>query len=370
MPGLLAERKLAHRSSRQTGWLGIDVGSRAVKMASIEQASGQLRLAFAQSLNSSFDEDRAPAVDMRTDLESRLSPVAALTVAQRNLPTTAACTLPAHCYDLRCLKLSSADDKSRKQEAHALLAQDQPDLHKLELEVAVWPIEPAAEDRDGFRMVVGMNGRLAAMAAGIVEKSVKLCADIDAPSFALARAAEFCSSRKEPRTVAMLDIGMQQVLFVACRNGRPLFSRPLRCQTGHDVVLGIARRLGLQFDEALTLFQAYGEQAFDQTAQLQDSRVARMLHELAIGLSHDLAAELRRTMLYLESHARPSLPERFILAGCGALLPGLSGDLQHQMHIPVRPWGMDHLDSVPATGHVAEPLFAQAVGLSATGWSA
>lgn len=171
----------------------------------------------------------------------------------------------------------------------------------------------------------------------------------------------------------VLDIGARSSNFVAFQGERLLFSRYM--PTGGDAAADIvAQSFGLDLDAVRNIIE---EEAEILSEQVRDSASEKMIYmdsRLRTGFS-PVVSEVRRSLDFYRSQFERSDPEELILTGGTAKLKGLDGLLQKELGLPVT-IGLNQV-SVPAKFNKyqfgdmnqLDPSFAVALGLALRGGS-
>ncbi len=137
-------------------------------------------------------------------------------------------------------------------------------------------------------------------------------------------AEEGVGSSTGERTVALVDVGSGRASINVLVDGETCFSREIPIG-GMDMTLAVARRLGVESEEAELLKRG------EEGGLNQDVEAA------LLPVIEDLAAELSLSIDYVEHH-RGVHVEELLLSGGGLLVPGAVQHMERAVSRPVRVW--------------------------------
>ncbi len=143
---------------------------------------------------------------------------------------------------------------------------------------------------------------------------------VDLASFAVLRA----TSRLDAQVEAIVDIGAHATSLIVHHDGEPLIVRTIP-RGGAEVTDLIAKRLNTSLSEAETLKRRTG------LWEDEEPEIA----EICLQAVRPLINELRTSFTYLTSAGREATVTRLVLAGGGALLPGLVDTMVEALDIDV-----------------------------------
>ncbi len=155
---------------------------------------------------------------------------------------------------------------------------------------------------------------------------------VDVEPFALARAmtgGEGGAQQQQARTVIYIHIGAESTGIVIVDGVIPRVMRTVAFG-GNTVTRHVAERFGVDFGRAETMKLHLGGGPGEGEAS-----DTRQLEEAAIASLSDLTTEVRRSLDYYEGRYRGAVPERAVVTGGGALLPGLPRYLSTDLGVPV-----------------------------------
>lgn len=331
------------RHSNQGG-IGIDIGSRAIKVARVVRSSTGWRLALARIVPVS---EEIP-VGLETLEEGTVGKLIDLHVpaAVRGGCRQAACVLPMSVVQMQTVELPSGSDRELRQ------------MIEVELESrASRGCEFDCFENTGF--LVGEAGlkmytvfSIETEAAGGLAESLwdsgLRCERLETLPCALATAVQMVQPRAL-RPVAALDWGASTPTFTLISQGKPVFCRHLReCGLQSFTELGCTR-FGCsanEFHELLTtcwrarLGRGTGTAGEATTARkvAGADTLYRELVDLGQTVIERLHQELHKTLGYLWQQANGLVPERIWLFGGGVLVPEVEQRLAERAGLDVRIW--------------------------------
>jgi Tfp pilus assembly PilM family ATPase len=369
-------KKRAFRSGRQLGWIGVDVGTSTIKLAQVERAGGQWRLACSLIVSMGDDPDSAPSSAGDGSFARPLSAALQESVGFRG--RRAALALPLSAMELRTVQLPSGTDD----ELRTMIDQE------LSLAVGDSPADRLFDFWDtGLRRnsekvamrdlaVLSISPRSAEHAAEELLALGLKCQVFDGVPFALARAVAMDSASGGRAPVVALDWGFTSVTFVVAVDGQPSFVRSFRdCGVGR-VVRSLCNEFGLTVPECGQLLSRYGiphPETDDWGTGLQ-----RMIYDLTAEPIASLLNELEKTFSYLRRQGPGLMPERILLFGGGSTINNCASLLSSRIGIPMQRWQPALLAGEPAWlgreidhSHCARnALFGPAAALSALAFQA
>lgn len=191
---------------------------------------------------------------------------------------------------------------------------------------------------------------------------------LDVELFALPRAMVDGVTPPPDQAIIYIHIGAENTAIVVASGGLPRVMR--------NVVFGsntitrlLAERLGVDRDKA----EALTWQATAGGAGAVAASDATQVQEVVTAGLADLTTEVRRSLDYYGGRFRGAVPERAVVTGGGAVLPGLTGYLSTDLDVPVEvgdPFeGLAGTPKPPAgpRGPLPPPAMTIAVGLARRG---
>jgi len=360
-------------STRQKGWIGVDLGTCAVKVAQVERIGSRFRLAAAgivsdlgPSLTGDPPETNPPAAE-----PSRERPACAAwtqrarQVLQRSFSgCKAACVLSMDRTEPRPMNLPPGSPPERR----AMIASEL--LEAAAGEAPRWVFDywdTRGADAPSSNLenvnVLCLAEEDAAWAAAVLDRLGLRCEVIDGLPTALARAVRMVEGEGgEP--VAAVDWGARNATLCLVHQGTAVYTRQLReCGFG-ALPLAVHRALGLSPDDAQQLLNTYGVVA-PSAGPDPWAEVRQVLTDIVAEPTAALVAEIQRTLAYPELHRASLLPRRLWLFGGGGTIRNIAPYLAAKIGLPVEPWQLDDREAPAAVPAV---LLGPAAALSALAW--
>lgn len=349
-------------TARQTGWIGVDVGTSHVKVV---QLTGGRRLPCLAA-TAIVPRLKAWNIEEMTE-DSALSSSGELIAAANLRPDfrgrRVAAALPMslcqfHQFD-RSLSMGSHRDRAVR---HALEAANQGPITRMQY--AAWPAELDAEGTGPVRTnVLAVPHAWSDQLCEDLAQTGWSCQAIDGLPWALARAVKMVLNEDQQAPWAALDWGYTQATFCVIAEGRPVYVRGLKDCSLRQLFNLITEELLVSEDEALRLLQEYG------LAGHEPLEVSRVVEELLAEPLDRLQQELTRTLSHLKGQRRSIVPQGAYLFGGGATIRGLAEHLADKLELELRLWQLDKADST-SDSRSGPPacMFGPAAALSALAW--
>lgn len=360
-----------HRT-RQKGWIGVDLGTCAVKIAQVEKVGPRYCLGAALVVSRPEQEVTGVAAGLAVaepvppgpDLSAwtrRVRPELRRDFAGRH----AACVLSLDRAELRPMNLPPGSPPERR----AMIAAELQESYEAPLEGRVfdyWDTR-GAETAPGSHLenvnVLCLAEAEAAEAAATLGRLGLRCEVIDGLPTALARAVAMVQPDiAEP--VAAVDWGARNATLCLVHQGTAVYTRQLRGCGYAALPSAVQRALGLPAGDAQQLLCTYGvvdpSAPRDPRAEVQD-----VLTDIVAEPVAALVAEIQRTLAYPELHRAALLPSRLWLFGGGATVRNIAPYLRAKIGLPVQPWRLEGPSGRRASEGV---LVGPAAALSALAW--
>lgn len=372
----LQSRKLkAGLNRRQLGWIGVDIGTGALKLAQMERIGSRMHLSGGVVIP--FGKTREINKENLSDgfLKKviRIATEDGLCFQGKK----AACVISMSSTELRTIDLPNGTDDELRSMIHQELESDtNPDSEELEeQEFEFWNTGISsgknAEEHQAPSLynVISISRALAEHVAENLLTARLRCQQLDGLPFALARAAQMASGDQfnvEP--VAALDWGHSNTTFSLSVSGLPVFTRSLKhCSIGM-MKTRLIDGLGLTDLECRQLLSTYGiPLEVDPTSPIRD--VQRLIRNLVSEPLSHFFSELEKTMAYLKRHHSEIFPQRLWLLGGGSTLKHLPEALSEKLGIPAQTWGLltkkSKINTVPTE---TMGMLGPAAALSALAW--
>ena len=313
------------------GWIGVDVGARAIKVAQLTTDRGRLRLSAAavsaRSVEANADSPRELADQFTT----------ARALAQNLRGSRAAATLSMSA----CRVEPSSDDA------------------------------PIATDQCAGRWTAGQGSDYTlSLQSRRVEDAVEglslagwQCEALDGQPLAIARALQLSPDYQSRELLGALDLGAASATFIASTDGLARYVRRLNSGGMEEVCQSIAQSLSLPPKEVGKLLRRYGA-----TASASDGGETRVLHDALKDAVYPLVQELKRTLEHLSGKLRTPGPKRIFVFGEGGVAPGLPAQVGDALGLTVEPWRATALERDDDLVDLPDCLLGQAIALSALAW--
>ena len=356
---------LAARVRRpQVGWIGVDLGTSAIKLAQVERRDGACRM--TRSVVVPVTHDGGAVLNAAAQQQIRRAVRGGLTFSGR----AAAAVAPSSLLDFRTLDLPNGSPAELRQ----IIAQELDDSDggagagAGPCEFAFWKTSKAAGGPAAGPVSVSVlavpQAEATNIAEGLFAAGVE-CEVLDAPPFALARAVRLAAPQASDRPQAALDWGFHSVVFTLVVDGRPAFTRAFRdCGLRH-LLDSVAGGLGLSPAESRQILSSCGVPV--PRAGAAPGRVESAVGELAAPVLNRLVSELRRTIAFLKQQSGGGL-ERIWLCGGGGLIRNMAVRLTSEIGVATQVWRLHRAADDERPDDPAECLFAMAVALSALRW--
>ncbi|MFQ5734638.1 MAG: pilus assembly protein PilM [Planctomycetaceae bacterium] len=357
--GAGARRVARVLTSGRPGWVGIDLGSRFLKIAQVVSDGGGLRVRAAEMIELSRSQ-RESGIDPA----EIVSTVGGVLRSADILGTSVACLLPKSAYEHERVELPNCDGASIEQGLLRHLGRrSAPDLRGTSMDF--WKI-PGSKDsvektEHGVQVVSVRNDLVEQLIQGL-HKSGYQVRCIDGPMMTAARAVELDDPANSDRNVAVVDWGHSTATFTLVSQGIPVLVRSLRDSDYARIIGAVSGRFEIDGNDAEVLLRRYGLPDVDERRPADEIRKAIFTHvreSLRV-----VCEELDRTIHYTSRKLSLAKPDRLVLTGGGAAVGNLSLWLQRRTGIETSHWSPA---SLKTDDHRSQPVavFANAMALSA-----
>ena len=358
----LFKPKFGSRATVGTKRIGLDIGTRALKLVQVEQTKVAWRVGNSLLIPypcgvAATSEDISQGF-VRAVLEDALS----------NGPwkpsALAGCVFSIDLTPMHTLELPAGTDSEHRQMAEQELAESQgwiPDEQVFD----IWhdPVSSPKNAADSQVHVLSVPRSTALMLAQDLLPFGMQCDSIDGLPFAMARAVSLAVDDSDT-PVAALDWGASRATFILCQDGRPVFIRRLR-ECGFSRILEqIENRLGLSAPECARLLESIGMDSSDYRPQ---TSVARAVSQAALTTFRILADEIRRTLRFLKADAGIE-PSRLFLLGGGASIKHIGSRMTELTGLMAENWALPD-KAGPVDGETQDAVFATAYAAAVGGAS-
>jgi type IV pilus assembly protein PilM len=357
--------------SHRLGWIGVDIGTRTVKLAQAVRSADVVRLHRAVVVQRPTpwpDEDGLGLAEPdRSDTEIR-----AALEGGGFTGRSAACLLPMNVCELRGLNVPQGDERERRAMIANELAEDWAE-RSATMEFDYWElnVDRDAPTVDGFNInVLAVSRPWISRVNNDCQQARLDCWAVDGGPLATARAVGLAANLRGSARALAIDWGFSNVTLSVVGGDRALYVRRIQQCGFHKCLEAIQAALGVTLDQAQHLASTEGvvspDVAASGRAEIQSAITA------AVADTIDAVVEqIRRTLQFVELQRRHLRPTSVWLLGGGASLRNIGPHLSTILDMPVSIWDVP----VEATASCAlrrgqTALFANAFALSALAWRA
>ena len=196
-----------------------------------------------------------------------------------------------------------------------------------------------------------------------VEQAGFQCLVVDGLPLALARALTLATSYRSDELVAALDWGGTSATLVAARAGQAVYARKLKLGNFGSVLESVALSLQLSESEAEKVVLRYG------VRNNQDSDpVAKAVSDALTHSSSTLVSEIQATFSHLEGKLKTRHPQRLEVFGMGATVPGLPEWIGSKCDVQASAWHPEGIVTEDSFAKTPPCLFGPAIALSMLVW--
>lgn len=355
--------------ANRLGWIGVDIGTRTIKLAQVARTPSGLRLRHAaviQRAHSWTDDDSlALAAPNSSEAEIR----AALQCAQFR-GRSAACTLPMNVCELRGLNIPHGEDHERRSMIANELADDWAGLPQ-PMQFDFWPLEVDRKTNaaDAFNVdVLSVAKPWIMQAANDCQRAKLDCWAVDGSPLAMARAVGMTHRGQSGQRVLTVDWGFSNTTICAVGNGAPLFARRIHQGSFRTVLEAIRSALGMTLDQAQHVAAVHGVAASNDEEDSENEIHAAVTTALAEPAA-ELTGEIQRTLRFFDLQRRHLRPSSVLLMGGGGSVKNIGPYLSKLLDLPVDVWHVPW-DTADTNGSPSRStaLLGCAVALSALAW--
>ena len=313
------------------GWVGVDLGAGAVKVAQLRRRGQRLELSAAAAAPRSH-APASPRDGVARDVR------AATALAGRTVGRSAAAVLSMG----SCLVEPHDPERATREGEVADVWGDRPE--------AVYELSAAAS-------------LVEATVEGVAAVGLE-CEAIDGAPLTIARALQLSPGYRPDCLLGALDWGESSATFVAARGGVACYARRLAGDGWAATRAAIAESLALSPSEADAALARFG--AGNASPSAESKLIASALRDAVRPTLTDLA----RTFSHLSGKLKTRPPERVFLMGAAALAPGVAEAASERIGAPVEQWTASGITRGRETPAFPDCLLASAIALSALAWEA
>lgn len=353
--------------ARKTGWIGVDVGTSAVKVAQLVRHGRRWRLAAASVVprRTAWPAAVAPDDEARSSLDEFQ---AAQSLEPNYQGRRVAASLPMAVCDVHALdRLLEGEPRARDLIRKTIETTTGQSAQPFELDYWTSSRGDKGSQR-GWTNVLTVVRNWSDQLCDDVARVGWSCEMIDGLPFAMARAVGMVSHDSSGAPIAALDWGSAHATLCVVVDGQPTYVRCLKDCPWHRVLTALADSLELSQPEAEALVTEHG---LPDPAAESPSESSGLIQEIIADPLDGLVGELRRTLEHFQYQRRTAGPKQLYLMGGGATLNRLDAQLAARLGIEVRVWQLRAETSGTASDMAdSSCLFAPAAALSALAWHA
>lgn len=313
----------------RNGWIGVDIGESAIKVAQLRRVGDALHLSAAGV----SQRDRQASPSLTDDLR------AASALAQHLRGSHVAATL----------SMSACQVETTNEET------------------------PLPADRCGDQWSAGPDSSYTlSTPADSIDSAVKgiarvglQCEVIDGPPLAMARVLQLTPGYRPDELLMAFDWGETAATVVAAKGGLAQYARRLNGGGFGDVRQRTAEALGLSESDTERLLARV-----DSTEPSLPPTERRLFKEALRNAMTPVVQEIKRSLEHLGGKLRTKPPGRCFVMGAGGAVPELPTTLGEAIGVPSQPWTATALSRDDSLASTPDCLLAQAIALSALAWEA
>lgn len=357
--------------SNRLGWIGVDIGTRTVKLAQAERTADGVRLHQAAVVQRSTpwpdDDDLGLGDPDQSTAEIR----AALECGQFS-GRSAACLLPMNACELRGLNVPQGSDRERRAMISNELAEDW-SARSAPMEFDYWELNVDRETPtvDGFNINVLAVARpwIARVAQDCQQASLD-CWAVDGGPPATARAVGLAANLRGAARAMAIDWGYSNVTLSIVGYDRALYVRRVQNCGFRRCLESIQAALGVSLDQAQHLASTEGVVSADHDAPGR-KEIREAITAAVADTINTLVEQIRRTLQFVDLQRRHLRPTSVWLLGGGASLRNVGPRLSALLDLPVSIWDLPIAAAPGSATPTDHPyLFGNAIALSVLAWRA
>ena len=342
-------------SAKRNGWIGIDIGTRSVKLAQVRRTSSSnfelVASAIVQRDRTWSPSDLAASPPRSSIGELR----AAREIAMNCTGRQTACAIPMSLCEVRTLERTSQDESS----IEPLIADELKKIGSSGNYIADY-----CTGYDQNHLLAGfLPRRWSDQVASDTDRSSLDLESVEISPLTLAHATQLPSGHTPRSVYAILDWGASTTTLSIVKSGSSVFARKLPNVSFAQAASNIATAFELSEDEAICLLRSTGLPTSHDTpknvAQHQNA-ISAVLSEF----NERFRRELLRTLEFIESRHQEWKPSEVVLFGGGATIPNICEQISNWIDLPCSKWRFDGCDPAVA------PILGSAIALSTRKWSA
>jgi len=357
-------------AAKEMGWIGVDIGTHAVKLAQVVRDGGGARIHRAAVIQRPTawigDDSQALGQPETSKLEIR-----AARECGRFSGRSAVTLLPMNVCQLRGLSVPPGDLRERRAMIEDELSPEWEE-QRVAMEFDFWELESGQAERgaDSFNVnMLAVTRPWISQVASDCRDAGLSCWAVDGVPLAMARAVALAGGSAAGRRALAIDWGYSNTTICVVGENRAWYTRRAsKCAFG-QALEAIAGTLGVTLDQAQHLADAHGL-ALPAGEDTADQKVQAALGDAISTTVNGLSEQLLRTLQFLEMQRRHLHPTSVWLMGGGASMRNIGPWLSHRLQIPVQVWNLPCEEGIAAADGKSSALFAGAAALSALAWRA
>lgn len=347
------------------GWIGVDLGTHAVKLAQVERRGTRLRLLGALVVRRTSPWTGGDSDDLEVPASSD-EIRAALSLCKGFSGSSAAAVLPMNVCDVRECKVSGKEGS----ESRLLVRRELDTVYgdtKATREFDFCTVDEQQESKaDSKAIVFSVKHDWAFRVASDLSESGLYGQVLDGLPWSIARAVAMANAGKGPHTVAALDWGCGRATFCIVKGGVPRYVRCLRDGEFASVLDAVGSALAIQPEEAQKVLADHGLK--DRNAGGVDP-LQSVIEDVAAEPLWTLMNELERTLTFLRQQRRQLVPDRLLLFGGGAAIKNVDQFISEKSGMPVANWSLP-IQGPDGSGRKPPwALLGPAIALSSLAWA-
>ncbi|MEM7455373.1 MAG: hypothetical protein AAF456_13565 [Planctomycetota bacterium] len=344
--------------SRKTGWIGVDIGTCAVKLAQVERRGQRYFLRNAAII------PREKMID--TGGWIRSIPVSSSNEIREGRAITgfdgkdSACTIPLSVCDVRRISLAETSDM------RSTVGEKLSEIHSVRTDNIHFDFWPSAtsdsRDKNDYNVICQADRWTNQVLLDYRTAGLN-CRVLDGVPFAIARACSMIDGFDTGVPYVAIDWGGSSTTVCAVAGSKPEFVRSLPGHGFDRLHKKIGSELGIQPSAVRKLCSEFG---LANSREIVDEDVCEVVTEITSSFRGDLIEEIRVTLAHLHSRMKKIFPVHGIVMGAGATLKNVDAWLTDELRIPFSTWRISTRSTTPVAG---VELYGPAVATSCLAWS-
>lgn len=346
----------------RTGWVGVDWGTRAIKLACLEFDGSQYRLTRRAVLRRAAPSG-APVDDSSGQISWTSDDFPSGLIRERWFRRRrAACVLPMHLSDMRALEIPQAELAVQRAMAEGEIADALGEAGGNRV-FDLWEAPSGVSHRNAPSIqVYSTPESVAYSAADALARAGLECEILDGLPFVLGRAIELADP-SAPAARAALDWGFSGAAVCFYLEGNPIYSRQLKdCGVGR-MSAAMAKSLGVSLVEAEEVLHEHGL-PHGRPGAGENYDLQQLASQVLAEPIQALLEQLNKTLNYVQSEWPQCSPSDLWLFGGAAAIRNLAGVLAEGVGMEVRTWKLPTSEPTDSL----DPLFGPAAALSVLAW--